>query len=1182
MMKKRILSVLAACCMAAASLPPFAANAANEVEKAVESGSWTEDIAADFSEADDISGIRNTVPSMNAPSGGCALTKTDGNPAPCLLFDGVSSLSFGINRSGSIVSYEADVNFQTLAEGVSVFDAKVAYSDGSGEGWAINGIKSVKYLGRYYFDCYGRTSVKITAGRWYNVRAVVKQGTNGYVNYYIDGSLVKTQKLTPPPKKISVIEISGASGGKMLFDNFKVKTYMDSIFDSTITRNPALSQRPSMERIASDFGKSGVHPRLMATKADFERLRTEVQTNPDKKAWYEALMSKAKQLLYSKTLVYELRDGVRLMYVSSELEQRMAVLAMAYRLTGEAKYAQKAYLDLEAVANFSDWHPSHHIDVGIMAAGFAIGYDWLYDTFTEAQRKTLEDGMKKNGFKDIILSYQTTESDMTNAAYVQDNHNAMCNGGAMLAALAFYDVFPTESRYIIANATRGMEEMMWRYAPDGAWFEGVMYGSICVNYLSMAFSSMEICLGTIYGLDEAEGFDKAYDYIENTQSKTAVYNFGDSDFMKRAYCYSGWLNKHFGKSTACDLSGSFTTIDGEQLAFALLWNSSNSGYDVPRDVLYNSDDAKTKLLLMRGETNGETFVGIKAGDTVCEHSQLDGGSFVFDSQGVRWACDMGKDDYNLPNFFDTAEGRWKIFLNRAEAHNTVVINPKTNGGADYSLNSEARFSDVIKTDSGAVAAVDMTELLSGRAESARRGFCFTDNRQSLVVRDELNIGTAAKDIYWLFYTKADFRRESENRAVLTDRSQPEKKLIIDFLCNDGENNIPFDLVFEQAAEMMNRGVSGQSANDGYHRLALKTSASGNVNITVKLTPVNVNGDSVEKYDVPINTWSEQTVNAASAVLEPLSAADSGSAKVICNYTFDNNADISNPNKSMLRVNERTVPRFNYSMNTYGESDVATVVEEASGNRLVRMTSNSENSVYEKLHGRTELVFCDLDTVRKKGKIIKYSVDLKFPDFLQDKYIYETKYINGQGTTTWFASECMMVIPYGGNADEGVLCINDNQSEYLSFVEKDVWHNYSVEYDCAESEIRFYFDGELVASRAAANGISEILKANIKNLASDIDSVILLDNYKCVVYPYPTVRLDCFAANGIMRAEITADCVATFCIASYNERGEMSGVKTWNIEKGVTLSDYEYPEAAEVRAFLWKRGTAVPMLGTRSK
>ena len=45
------------------------------------------------------------------------------------------------------------------------------------------------------------------------------------------------------------------------------------------------------------------------------------------------------------------------------------------------------------------------------------------------------------------------------------------------------------------------------------------------------------------------------------------------------------------------------------------------------------------------------FVGFKAGDNKANHSHLDLGSFVFDAAGVRWAMDLGADDYNLPGYF---------------------------------------------------------------------------------------------------------------------------------------------------------------------------------------------------------------------------------------------------------------------------------------------------------------------------------------------------------------------------------------------------------------------------------------------------------------------------------------------------------------------------------------------------
>ena len=70
------------------------------------------------------------------------------------------------------------------------------------------------------------------------------------------------------------------------------------------------------------------------------------------------------------------------------------------------------------------------------------------------------------------------------------------------------------------------------------------------------------------------------------------------------------------------------------------------------------------------------------------------------------------------------------------------------------MNSRA---DVVRLESaprGAIGVLDMTQPLQNDAQSARRGFFFTDDRKSLVVRDELTI-PAASDIWWLFYTYAN-------------------------------------------------------------------------------------------------------------------------------------------------------------------------------------------------------------------------------------------------------------------------------------------------------------------------------------------------------------------------------------------------------------------------------------------
>ncbi len=75
-----------------------------------------------------------------------------------------------------------------------------------------------------------------------------------------------------------------------------------------------------------------------------------------------------------------------------------------------------------------------------------------------------------------------------------------------------------------------------------------------------------------------------------------------------------------------------------------------------------------------------TFVGLKAGAPAGHHGHMDAGSFVLDSDGVRWASDLGAEDYNGieqrgMNLWGTAQNsdRWTIFRLSNFGHNTLVI-----------------------------------------------------------------------------------------------------------------------------------------------------------------------------------------------------------------------------------------------------------------------------------------------------------------------------------------------------------------------------------------------------------------------------------------------------------------------------------------------------------------------------
>ena len=114
----------------------------------------------------------------------------------------------------------------------------------------------------------------------------------------------------------------------------------------------------------------------------------------------------------------------------------------------------------------------------------------------------------------------------------------------------------------------------------------------------------------------------------------------------------------------------------------LLWydraGTSPKAAGWPLDKYYRG--AEVALLRSEWDNPQALFVGFKAGDNKANHSHLDLGSFVFDAAGVRWATDLGADNYNLPGYFSSLPGystgpRWNYYRLRAEGHNTLVINP---------------------------------------------------------------------------------------------------------------------------------------------------------------------------------------------------------------------------------------------------------------------------------------------------------------------------------------------------------------------------------------------------------------------------------------------------------------------------------------------------------------------------
>ncbi|MBO5370600.1 MAG: hypothetical protein J6B23_08005, partial [Clostridia bacterium] len=295
--------------------------------------------------------------------------------------------------------------------------------------------------------------------------------------------------------------------------------------------NYAFFVRPDEEAVHSAYKSSaakGVHPRIHANYDDFENLKKQIQTNKYKKSLYTKLIAKADEIVASDEAVrYELTDGVRLLAVCREVLRNMYVLGMAYRLSGDKKYSDRAWTDLKAVSEFPDWHPVHSLDPAEMGTAVAIGYDWMYDAFSDSQRKIIEKGIYNNLFYPACNAVQHPNAYLTSSMKTDMNHNFVVNGGVGIGALGFMDVYPEVCRYLLSASVTNIGNAIYNYAPDGAWYEGVDYSFISLEHVANALTAFVNTCGTEYGLSSAKGFDRTADWFIYASTPQTGFNFHD-------------------------------------------------------------------------------------------------------------------------------------------------------------------------------------------------------------------------------------------------------------------------------------------------------------------------------------------------------------------------------------------------------------------------------------------------------------------------------------------------------------------------------------------------------------------------------------------------------------------------------------------------------------------------------
>jgi len=622
--------------------------------------------------------------------------------------------------------------------------------------------------------------------------------------------------------------------------------------------------RPTGDQIYSKLlqqSQGNAHPRILATADRIANVKANILNDSRSKKMYDYAISRADALLGIEPVEYEIPDGLRLFGACITVRNRISTLGVAYMLTEDEKYALQIWAEMENSLNWVDWNTSNHfLDSGKIGPGIAIGYDVLYNYLTSEQKAWVRQRVK-DLYLDVCESAYNGTYSGSEFRTAFSNWGAVCSGSILTVAMTFMDDETGENlkqlKFLAENSLHSLEYPAGLLGPDGGWYEGMGYWGYVTEYLTTyCIGVMTNSCGDDFGFLDSPGVQESFDFATYMNAPSGIYNYsecgesGDAKYAPQGYQMAFITDNE----TLMDNQYTLRQITGGgKDSMDVLWfeprDSEFSYINLNYDKFYRGSE----IGVMKGSwyDSNAAYVGMRAGINTSTGSHFDKGSFIFENQGERWAIDLGKDDYNIVGGYFGSSG-YTLYRKRTEGHNCIVINPCQDPGQNYLASTNLAGS--ASSASEAYMMYDLSEAYADNTSSVKRGFFLGDDRESLKVRDEINLNETS-DVYWFMHTRANIEIDADGKgATLTQNG---KAIHADFICSANEWRIEErDTTYFDTSMIR----EGEYSRDGIKKLTLVTRASGNLTITVKLTPLNGEAVYDNVTDTPLSEWTVSDIS----------------------------------------------------------------------------------------------------------------------------------------------------------------------------------------------------------------------------------------------------------------------------------------------------------------------------------
>jgi hypothetical protein len=447
------------------------------------------------------------------------------------------------------------------------------------------------------------------------------------------------------------------------------------------------------------------HPYLYFSEADKPAMLDRIKNDPESRNIMNQLLVKANMLInmpVERTIPIQGRntragwteydiDGKYEKFYTSNQENAFT-LAFVYQMTGDQKYADKAFEFADVFCDLPSWTrrahefpiiysrimpwnvPDDQVNFGfdhyngdagrIMAAV----YDWLYPALSLAQRDRIRGALLEKVITRVRGNY---EYHWWATAY-RCNWCGVCNSGIGLAGLALLTEDPHLTD-IVSESYNRINNMLNELDIDGGWQEGGgywVYGVSTSAYFADALNRLT---------------NNKYNLFENERLKSNPVNFpvyisvpgkGSLNFEDSGGGRMG--TSHFINKLATETQSGMTAWYRNEF-----YNEGGDMFDIiwPRSAVKPVPPANSSIhfrtidwWVMRSDFKNteNVLVAGKAGlNDDPHHGHLDIGHFIVNWRGDYFITDIGSGSYD-EKYFDDA--RWDYPQASSIGHNVVFVN----------------------------------------------------------------------------------------------------------------------------------------------------------------------------------------------------------------------------------------------------------------------------------------------------------------------------------------------------------------------------------------------------------------------------------------------------------------------------------------------------------------------------